>query len=144
MYTIETTEIVFAYGHINILANHTSTFEITREDSLSKKGDCIVAIAADKALIDLHTDFKKSLRKKKAKITILVKVEETTEEITAFGNPKLILNHPTDIVVRKSNYICNRTLAIYANKSASDLSRKLVHKLRNPNQKVKIELIVTS
>ena len=144
MYTIKVTEILFAYGHRNILANHRSTFEVTKEDFLSKKGDCIFAVASDKALLDLHADFKKSLRKKKAKIKILIKVEEIIEKITAFGHPKLILNHPTDIVVRKSNYICNRTLAIYANKSASDFSRKLVHKLKNPHQKVKIELIVTS
>jgi len=54
----------------------------------------------------------------------------------------LILTHPTDMVIRKSDYICNRTLAIRADKSANDLPRELVEKLKNPRQKVNITLIL--
>ena len=42
------------------------------------------------------------------------------------------MSHPTDMVVRKSGYICGRTLAINADKAACDLSRALVEKLKNP------------
>jgi len=52
------------------------------------------------------------------------------------------LTHPTDMIIRKSNYICSRTLAIQAGKAACDLSRKLVEKLKNPKQKVKITMNV--
>jgi hypothetical protein len=53
-----------------------------------------------------------------------------------------LLTDPADLVVRKSDYVCGRTLAILADKAAKDLSRKLVEKLRNPIQRVKITLMV--
>jgi len=135
-------EIIFAYGNDNIQATHKTTFEITKEARLSQKGTCIIATAADKALTDLSSEFKKKLQRKNAKIAILIKAGEISERASASGTPQLILTHPTDMVVRKSNYVCNRTLAIQADKAACDFSRKLVEKLRNPKQEVKITLIV--
>jgi hypothetical protein len=139
---MEITEIIFAYGHRNIQATHKSTLEITKENQLSKKGECIIAVAADKAIADLRSDFKESLRKKNAKITMLIEAGEAAEVVNAYGDTRLILTHPTDIVVRKSSYICSRTLAIKANKAACNLPRVLMEKLRNPRQKVKITLTV--
>jgi hypothetical protein len=54
-----------------------------------------------------------------------------------------VLTHPTDVVVRKSDYFCSRTLAVRADKAASDLSRELVEKLKNPKQETKITLTVS-
>jgi hypothetical protein len=139
---MEITEIIFAYGHENIQATHKSTLEITKETKLSKKGDCIIAVAADKTMADLSPEFKEKIRKKNAKMTTLIEAGEVVEVVNAFGSPRLILTHPTDMVVRKSGYVCSRTLAIKADKAACDLSRKLVEKLRNPKQKVKITLTV--
>jgi hypothetical protein len=48
------------------------------------------------------------------------------------------------MVVRKSDYVCNRTLAVHADKAAQDLPKALVEKLKNPQQKVKITLIARS
>jgi hypothetical protein len=135
-------EVISAYGHENIQATHKSTFEITKEKNLSRKGDCIIAVSANKALKDLSVDFKKHLLKESAKITMLIKADGVAEVVKASGSPRLILTHPTDIVVRKSDYICTRTLAVKADKAACDLSRMLVDKLKNPRQKVKITLTV--
>jgi hypothetical protein len=44
------------------------------------------------------------------------------------------------MVVRKSSYVCARTLAVKADKAAADLSRDIVQKLRDPAQKVKVTL----
>jgi len=134
------TETIFAYGHRNIQATHKTTFEVTKEKEMSRKGDCIIAVSANKALADLASEFKKKLQQDNAKLTILVEAGDVVDAITASGNSKLILTHPTDMVVRKSGYICNRTLAIRADKAACDLSRKLVERLRNPEQKVRITL----
>lgn len=136
------TETIFAYGHENIQATHRSTFEITKDVRLSNKGDCVVAVSADKSMADLSPEFKKNLRKENARVIILIETKEETEVVNAFGSQRLILTHPTDIVVRKSSYICSRTLVIQADKAACDLSRKLVKKLRNPKQRVKITLTV--
>ena len=139
---MEIQEVIFAYGHENVLATHKTTFEITRETFLSERGNCIIAVSADKALTDLSFKFKEGLRRENTKVSILIEVGTVKESINAFGSPKLILSHPKDIVVRKSSYICTRTLAINADKAAFDLSRKLVKKLKNPKQKVKITLVV--
>ena len=139
---MEITEIILVHGHENIQATHKSTLEITKEPQLSKKGDCIIGVSADKGIADLSLEFKESLRKKNAKMTMLIEAGETAEIVSAFGSPRLILAHPTDMVVRKSSHVCSRTLAIQADKAACDLSRKLVEKLRKPKQKVKITLTV--
>ncbi|MEM3696281.1 MAG: DUF371 domain-containing protein [Candidatus Bathyarchaeia archaeon] len=139
---MEIREVIFAYGHKNIQATHPTTLEITKEERLTKKGDCIIAVSANKALADLSAEFKEILRREKAKISLLIEAEEVADVVNAFGSPKLILTHSTDMVVRKSGYICSRTLAIQADKAAIDLSRHLIEKLKNPEQEVKIMLTV--
>jgi len=134
--------VIFGYGHMNIQATHKTTLEFTKDAHLSKKGDCIVTVAADKALADLSAEFKEKLREPHAKLNILIEAGEIIEQVNAQGSPQLILAHPTDMVIRKSDYMCNRTLAVHADKAACDLSRDLVEKLKNPKQKVKITLVM--
>ncbi|MCW4002893.1 MAG: DUF371 domain-containing protein [Candidatus Bathyarchaeota archaeon] len=136
-------ENVIANGHANILAKHPATLMFTKDKELSKTGDCIVAVSADKAVADLGQQFKNLLRKPNAKLTITIEVDKLREQINAVGSPKLTLTHLTDMVIRKSNYICSRTLAIHADKAASDLPRDLVQKLKSSKQKVKITLAVS-
>ena len=134
-------EEIRAYGHPNIRATHRSTLEITKEENLTPRGDCIIAIKADKGLYELSNEFKKIARKDGSKIKLIIEVEGLKEEITGYGSSKLTLNHPTDIVCRKSSYTCSRTLMIKANKAAIDLNREIIKKLKNPDTPVKIILI---
>ncbi|MGB8779467.1 MAG: DUF371 domain-containing protein [Candidatus Bathyarchaeia archaeon] len=140
LYPLKLDEVILARGHENISATHETTIEITKEPRLSESGDCIVAVSANKALSDLSSEFKKNLLKDHADITVSLEAGGVTETLTAHGSSRLILTHPTDIVVRKSNYVCSRTLAIQADKSASELSRDLVKKLKNSKQNVRITL----
>jgi len=137
-----TTEVIHAFGHENILGVHPTTLMITKDVHVSKNGDCIVAMSADKSVTDLSIKFKEELRKPNAKITITIEAGGYREGIKASGSPNLCLCHQTDIVIRKSDYICHRTLAIYADKSANDLPREFVEKLKDPKQEVKITLTV--
>lgn len=134
------TERIVAFGHQNILAIHPSTLMFTKDKNLSKNGDCIVAVGADKALADLSLEFRDALRKPNAKLTILIEAGGLIQEIGAAGSPKLILTHPIDMVIRKSDYISDRTLAINADKSSDDFPRLFIEKLQNPWQEVKITL----
>ncbi len=136
----EISETFFAFGHVNVQATHRSTTEFTKETHLSRTGDCIVAVAAEKGLMDLSSDFKESLRKPNAKLTITIETDGVTEQIHANGATNLLLTHPSDMVVRKSSHVDSRTLAINADKSAKNLTRKLVKRLQNPVQQVKITL----
>ena len=142
MCTSDLREVIFGYGHENIQVTHKTTLEFTKDKHLSKKGDCIVTVATDKALADLNAEFRENLRKTDAKLSLLIEVDDIMEQVNAHGSPRLILTHPTDMVIRKSDYVCNRTLAIHADKAAQDLPRDLVEKIKNPKQKVKITLEV--
>ncbi len=123
-------EKIHATGHNNIRAMHRTTLEITKENHLTPKGDCIVAVSADKGLQNLPDTFKNKLRNENSRLEIIIKSNGIEEKITAGGHPELTLSHPTDMVVRKSNFICNRTLAINSDKAARDLDRGLVDKLK--------------
>ena len=136
------TVVFVAYGHENVLSTHKTTFEVTKEDTLTKHGDCIVAVKSTKCATDFPVNFKEAARKEGSRITITFEADEMKETITAEGNPQLQFTHKTDFVVRKSDYVCGRTLAINANKAAIDFSRDLVKKLRDPKQEVRITLVV--
>lgn len=138
------TEIVDACGHENIRSTHKTTFEITKESTLTKRGDCVIAVGATKGAKDLSSEFKEAMKREDVQITITIEAGEVREVVKARGSPQLLFTHPTDMVVRKSNYICGRTIAIKANKAAKDISRKLIEKLQNPSQKIKITMTVES
>ncbi|MEM1564436.1 MAG: DUF371 domain-containing protein [Candidatus Bathyarchaeia archaeon] len=135
-------EFITGFGHKNIRATHPTTLEITKEKELSIRGDCIVVVSADKGFPDFKPEFKELLRRDGAKVFIQIDAGGITESISAFGCSRLVLGHPTDLVVRKSDYVCSRTLAIKANKAACNLSRSLVATLQNPSQKVEITITV--
>jgi hypothetical protein len=139
---MEKTVLIIAYGHELIQSTHRTTFEITKDETLTKRGDCIIAVKSNKAAADLSRDFKEAAKNPDAEITVTVEAGEEKETVKATGDPRLSFTHTTDIVVRKSSYVCNRTIAVRASKAAADLSRKLIEKLQNPDQMVKITLTV--
>ena len=138
------TEVIIAHGHEKVQSTHKTTFEITKETTLTKRGDCIIAVGATKGAADLNPKFKEAIKKKSARITVTIEVGDVKEVVRARGSPLLSLSHPTDLVVRKSEYVCGRTVAVRADKAAADFSRKLVEKMRDPNQRIKITLMVES
>jgi hypothetical protein len=133
-------EQILAFGHKNILAIHPTTLMITKDKELTKQGDCIIAIGANKAFSDLNPEFKQKLQNNNIKLNITIEADDLTEQITAYGSPELELNNNNDMVIRKSNFTSNRTLAIKAAKAAKDLPREFIKKLENPNQQIKITL----
>lgn len=139
---MEFTECIVARGHQNIAATHETTLEVTKEEHVSRRGDCIIAVSASKGLANLRDDFKTLLRRKTARLTMLVEAGGAYDTIRAFGSPKLTLQHHTDIVVRKSDHVCSRTLAVLADRAACDLSLALVEALKNPKNTVRITLVV--
>ena len=137
---MEATEVVLACGHENVRATHRTTLEITKEPHLSAEGTCIIAVSANKALADLSSEFRNLMRQSNAELTVLLEAGKTVDLLNARGSSRLTLSHPTDIVIRKSDYSCDRTLAIKADKAACDLSRDLLAKLKTEGQRVKIIL----
>lgn len=133
-------EFIIAQGHENIRSTNRTTFEITKETHLTKRGDCIIAVDSTKGALELSQQFKNIARRENSQITIELAADGEKEIVKAWGSPELTFTHPTDLVVRKSNFVCNRTLAIRADKAACDFSNGIVERLRNPNQKVKVKV----
>ena len=121
-------EITF-YGHKNILSLHPRTIEVTKDPNLTKNGDCIIGVSANKACDDLNISVKKKLRTKDTIIKMKIIVDQDEFELTGIGNTDLSISHKHDIVLRKSNYADSRTLAISCDKSAIDIPRDLVNLL---------------
>ncbi|MGE5556740.1 MAG: DUF371 domain-containing protein [Methanocella sp.] len=135
-------EVIHAFGHPNIQSSHPTTLMITKEKHVTQRGDCIVAVNADKSVADLCPEFKEALRKPNAKLTVKIATDGSVEQVNACGAPELTLNHPNDLVIRRSEFISDRTLAVKADKASFDLSRAFVEKLKNPKQEVILTLIV--
>jgi len=134
-------ERIHAWGHENILCTHNSTIEITKDKSLTKKGDCIIGVNASKACNDLTLEIKNQIRSGK-KFKVILNVEDIQEYFYGFGNKKLRLLDKKDMVFRKSNFICDRTVLISCSKSSNELSRDLTRTLKNPKTKLLINLEV--
>lgn len=133
-------EIIIAHGHENVLSTNSMTIEFTKEEHLTKRGDCIVAVSADKGCADLSEDFKEALKDDNTLLEITITAGDKTERILAHGSKDLILTHPTDMVIRKSTFVCPRTLAIRADKAAAGLSREFVGNVATSNSDVRIIL----
>jgi hypothetical protein len=132
---------ILAFGHHNVSATHRTTIELTKEDFLTHTGDCIIGVRGDKACSDLPEKFKELLKLGR-KVKITLECNGFKDIITARGDPRLTLESPTSLVIRKSDYVCGRTLAVRADKAAADLDRKLIESLRNGGRLVtKLEFL---
>ncbi len=124
-------EIEFS-GHENIRSNHQKTIEITKESHLTPQGDCIVGVNAKYSCADLPQDLKDKLKNPDSSVTFSIKVGNDEFIIKGKGHPDLLLTHTDDIVIRKSNFICPRTLAVNCDKASDLLPRSMVSLLQNP------------
>jgi hypothetical protein len=131
-----------AYGHPSISAKHKTTLMLTKDNHLTTKGDCIVGINAEKALFDMPETIKRLTRKKDTVINFSLKVGKKVFKIKGKGHHNLNYSHKKDIVLRKSNYTCNRTLMVNADYAACDIPAEIIKKLQNNNQKIQICVVI--
>jgi hypothetical protein len=133
--------VIKARGHPNITARHRTTFMLTKDREVGSRGDCAIGTEAEKSTADLDPGLKLALRSG-SDMVIIVSAGGISEEISAKGHPSLPLDHPGDLVVRKSDFICGRTLAISADKAAADFSREFVEALREPSTIIEMKIRV--
>ncbi len=124
-------EIEFT-GHENIRSNHQMTLEITKESHLTPRGDCIIGVNAKSGCADLPEELKNKLKTPDSKVYFSIKVGDEEFVMEGKGHPDLILSHAEDIVIRKSDFICPRTLAIKCDKASDLLPRSMVTLLQDP------------
>ena len=125
-----------AYGHPNITGKHKTTLEFTKDKEVSLKGDCIIGVNADFKLEKL----KKFIKKVKSnKITIKIETisnKKIKEKINAELNPSF--NSSKEFVIRKTNFVSERTFAIKANKAAFELNKDLISLLKEKKNRISV------
>jgi len=152
-------------GHENITARHKNTFEFTKDEELSLNGDCIIGVNADFSLPSLKS-FIKSLggdkkititmgasnyngdgyneggcnNKKNSNKTIIKQKnhEKFIEKISCEINPDF--NSDKEMVIRKSDFISERTFAVKADKAAFWLDKDLVEFMRHKESNIRVTL----
>ena len=127
-------EISFS-GHKNIRSLHPKTIEITTEPNLTLNGDCIIGVNASCGCNDIPEQMKNLMRNSKSEILFTISVKDISFKVKGSGHENLILTNPHDIVIRKSSFICPRTLAIHCDLASDSLPRQMINALQNPDSK---------
>lgn len=128
-------------GHKNISSKHKTTFEFTTDSEIGPNADCIIGVAMNKTMDRFPLTFKEKIANSNSKIIVKIATENGRDEIKGYGHNDLQLSHPTDIVCRKSDYVCNRTLMIKADKASCDLNPDIIEDMKN-SKIMEIEIIV--
>lgn len=127
-------EVTF-YGHPNVRSLHSKSIEITKDGYLTPKGDCIIGIKANKACTDLEESIRRGLKSSLAIVKIEVIVDDESFIIKGRGDERLTMLNPHDIVIRRTNFVCPRTMSVLCDKASSDMPRELVRLLQHQEQK---------
>ena len=119
-----------ARGHRNIRALHKTTLELTVEQSLTPRGDCIIGVNSEIAGAQLPIWFKRIVRSNDSMIVMVLCTNSICDSIVGRGDPRLELSDPKRIIVRKSGYTDDKTIMIHSSKSAGDIRRDLIKELK--------------
>ncbi len=84
---------------------------------------------------DIPSKLKKKLKDPNSTINFSIDVGDYSFKFSGKGHKKLILSHSDDIVIRKSNFVCPRTLAVGCDKASDSIPRKIIHVLQDPKVK---------
>ncbi len=90
----------------------------------------MIGVSALKSVADLLPEVRQALCSDGSEVTIRILVSGKEFVFMGKGDAGLTLNHPREIVLRKSNFISDRTLAISATAAAIDIPRPMVDSLR--------------
>jgi uncharacterized protein len=127
-------EVVFQ-GHRNVQSLHARTIEITKDPNLTLRGDCIIGVRANKSCWDMSEKLQRLLKDDSSSIVVDIIVGNKSFKINGFGNKRLLLLSKRDIVIRKTSFICERTMVIRCDKASCDIPRDIVLSLQNPETK---------
>jgi hypothetical protein len=129
-----------ARGHPDILSTHHTTLMTTKDKHLTKRGDCIVAVNAEKGLRDLDDELKRAARRRETIISLKLEAGGKEFTVRGKGHPGLTYTDTSDIVVRKSSYVCGRTLMVEADNAACDIPDEFRRVLKTDGVEVTVTI----
>ncbi|MDD1668938.1 MAG: DUF371 domain-containing protein [Methanomicrobiales archaeon] len=139
---MEAEERITCWGHPLVRGTHPTTFEVTAEDHLTRQGDCIIGIRADKGAAGLSAEFRRVLADDRAVLVTRLTAGGHSVEVRGHGSSGITLAHPADLVWRRSGFVCPRTVAIHCDRVAATLPRELVRALRE-GAELEVEMVAT-
>lgn len=123
-------ETIRCRGHPLVLGTHPTTFEVTTEEHLTTNGNCIIGIGADKGCAGLSAAFKAVLAHDSAVLVTHLSCNGIETEVRSKGSSQFTLDHPTDLVWRRSTFVCARTIGILSDQVAETLPEELIAELK--------------
>lgn len=96
------------------------------KESLTESGDCIIGVASTKGAADLSWDFKRILANDRSHLVTVLSAGGIEVVIRSRGSSLMELDHPTDMVWRRSSFVCGRTVGIFSDSTAETVPRELI------------------
>lgn len=115
---------ITAHGHPRITAGHTKTFELTEDEDIGPRATCVIGVGArvEGAWPD-------------GPVELTITAGEYHQNVLAAAN-----SFGRGLVVRKSDFLGDDTLAINADTAASELDRALVRALQDSATTVTVDV----
>jgi uncharacterized protein len=92
----------------------------------------------------LDEKLKTELKQVGAQVKMEITVKDKSFYLDGIGNSQLSLLDEHDIVIRKSNFVCPRTLAVNSSFASSDIPRSIIDLLHEPDTKAIFRITVES
>jgi hypothetical protein len=109
---------------------HARTIEVTKDEHLGLKGDCIIGVRASKGCADIDEKIKRLLKLDDSVVRMEIIIGNESFSVTGRGDSRLTLLNQHDIVIRKSRFVCPRTMSVMCDQASSDLPRKMISMLQ--------------
>lgn len=133
------TETIRFQGHRNILGLHRNTIEVTKDDEITRRADCIIGVRATKACSDLSDPMKRYIQSG-GLLSFEIIVGEQRFAFQGKGSNTLNLIDDRELVLRRSDFSSERTGAIGCSAAAMDIPRSVIEKLQNPNSNGRLKI----
>src|SRR5256885_17078794 len=101
--------ILQRYANPAILSTPPTTLEITTSHELTHRGDCVVAVKSSTAVRNLSVELKRVLSSSRGRGQLKLYVGPFEFTVEGKGDPRLTFSHETDLAIRKSDFISDRT-----------------------------------
>jgi uncharacterized protein len=134
-------EVIF-FGHPNIQSLHLRAIEVTKNPNLTLRGDCIIGVRASKACKDLNPSLQRLLKKEDSVVRLSIITGNLFYRLNAFGNSRIMLLDAQDIVIRKTNFVCSRTLCVNSDKASLDITREIIRSLQDPERRAILSIYI--
>ena len=116
-------------GHKNVLSHHKSTLEFTKDEHLTKKGDCILGVEAS-----FNPDDFEKIGYGKTRIDI--GYGKIRDSFSGYTNENF--SKDDCMVIRRSSFLDQRTLMVKSNKISKDIDRRIITGLKNPKNSAEV------